>query len=401
MKLSIFVILSIIPIKWSFSQDIKSKFFLENIYLAKNIALNEIRVGRPLKLTQFGSYIIYYSPDKNNRINQLTFLDTGYNATDIKCILPDSIDVDYRSIVHNISITASCIFIFYYNGYILFNYNLNKRSAVFIKRVNLTKKYNNYYLQNDSILICSQLYNTGNTTNDVYVSKYIVGDSYPVKTVYPKFDCIELSHFQPNHWLDISSSGVFLSMACSYKIYWYNHDLVLVDSLERNITGWDNILSDTVYKSIKGNSNPHAVISKLSYINDYKGSKVEGVWGMGDIVLLRYCLHSQGEDSFTIAQRYYDIYKLDRRTSHFMLLDTCLMDAGLKLQMEDTVTRYNTYLMSWNYNSFFLNNHLVIVKPTADISYLNSTLRHIFRKQKEYFEKKKPYVGLWFFRLKL
>jgi len=256
----------------------------------------------------------------------------------------------------------------------------------------------------DSTFISSFVYNTSLPQEKVIISKFKVNESEPQKSISPKFDCIEFSHFAPNHWIEIKEKYIAFSQACDYRINIYNHNLDLLDSIILMDTNWVKMNGDTLdglRKHLYG-SDPHYLIKKLNSFNN-KISKVEGVWFMNETdLLVRYYMPKLNQDSNSnLPQVFFDAYRIKQNNGASIGHDIIFkrfMDGSDKLNVEDTVNRCNTYVLSWMHPSFFLKNYIIVLKPTGYIEYFNKPLREILKKQNESFMKSQPKTGLWIYK---
>jgi hypothetical protein len=377
-------------------------FCLDTILVNQRIALKDLK-GPNIVFTQFKKGIIHTNSIKVKNTVPITILDTNLNLTEITLKIPDSIDIDNRNGIFGIGVGEKNLFLFYGTFYFLFDFSVEKKIASFKQIVNLNRTYNNYYVLNDSTFISTFLYNTSLPQDKVIISKFLANKTEPIKSVYPNFDCIEFSHFAPNHWFEINEKYIAFSQTCEYKITIFDLDLNVVDSIIKFEPKWSKINQDTL-KNLRENknaNNPHYIIKHLGSIN-HKISKVVGVWLLnGNKLFVRYQMPKENNDTFEPPQIYFDVYQLIQKEDRFVdhkTLSVNIKDGNKRLNVADTVQKCNTYLLTWMHKTFFLKDYIIILKTTVDINYFNRPLREIIKEQNEVLLNTQPKTGLWIFK---
>lgn len=372
--------------------DIKDFFCVDTILKMDKIFLKDISSREIVFEIKNDAIYFNLSSENKNNIPIGIYNKTKKSYFELGLNIPNNIPISERSNIINIRVSNKYIIIFYSKYYVTFNLNIEKLEANFEKITYLDKDYGQYYLIKDSIIFCYKVYNSS-IGEKVYISKYNLFESHPVKHIEPKFDCILLSHFSPNHWIDINEKNIVFSQACDYSISILNHDFEIVSNVNRKISNWKRLNNDTV--EIYNEKRPMQILKELSLTNSHKISKIEGVWWVNDkTFIVRYYLSENPNEP--LSTRYFDIYKL--KGNEYKLSYSDLKDGGIKLNVEEVTTKCNSYLLSWTNECFISNKQYIILKSTAPIEYFNRKLGEVFDEQSKYMKVKPPFTGIWIYK---
>jgi hypothetical protein len=392
MKRQFFVIFLIIINNLNAQNDIKNFFCVDTIIKSEKILLKDISSGE-IVFDINKEFIAYNLTTENKNIIPIgIYKKLNKSYIELNLIIPDSIKINEKSNIVNIRLSKNFIIVFYSNFYITFNINFNNSTANFNEITYLEREYGQFHLIKDSLIFCYKIYNSSGGEK-VYLSKYNLFKKTPIKNIKPVFDCILLSHFSPNNWIDINENYIAFSQACDYNITIMNHDFEEISVLKREINEWKRLNKDTI--ALYNEKRPYQIIRDINNINSHNISKIEGVWWLNDKTLLvRYYLSENPND--IISNRYFDIYNVENNTNK--LIYSNLKDGGVKLSVEDTTTKCNYYLLSWTNESFIANNSFIILKSTAPIDYFNKTLGDVFKEQNKYMKSNPPFTGIWIYK---
>lgn len=372
--------------------DIKELFCVDTILRVNNLLLKDIHSsGIAFGINNENIVFNLSSDDKNNI--PIGFYDKTkkvYNETILK--VPDSILIDERNNIVSIKKTNRYVIVFFTKYYITFNFSLEKLESSFRSITHFDKDFGQYYVKNDSLLFCYKSYNSFSGAK-VYISKYKLFENTPIKHIEPNFDCIALSHFSPNHWIDVNDNYIALTQACDYKVTIYNHDLEPIKTINREITEWKRLNKDTI--DIYNNKRPMQILKDLNFTNSHRISKVEGVWWLNEkTLLIRYYLSEDA--NLPLSPRYFDVYTFENNT--YKLTYSKVIDGGVRLAVNETSTKCNHYLLSWTNECFISKNNYIIMKPTVAIDYFNRNLGDVLNEQSQVMKTKPPYTGIWIYK---
>lgn len=391
MKTKILIILLCIAGNLPAQTDIKELFCVDTILKADNILLKDTRFGNTVFDEFEGQLVFNLSSDDKQEMPIGIYHKTTHRYKEINLHIPKQTIIDEKNKICNIRLTKEYIFIFCFNFYLAFQIDKEHTKATFKSVTNLTRKFEHYYITADNYIICSTVYNTA-IGEKVQIAKYRLFETEPVIHIEPAFDCIALSHFSPNNWVDINDEYIAFTQACNYQTTIYNHNLKVITTISRNIPEWKSLNADTA--KLFNDKTPSEIFKTLGPLNTNKISKVEGVWWLNkNTLMLRYYL-SNVKDA-PLPDHYWDIYHIENTKA--ILLDSNIKDGGIKLEVNDTATKCNYYLLSWTNECFIKNNTFISIKPTAPVNYFNRRLGDIFEEQNKYMKAKAPFSGIWIY----
>ncbi len=391
MKIKILFALLIIASNALAQTDIKELFCVDTILKAKNILLQDTRFGNTVFDESEGQVVFNLSSDDKHETPVGIYHKTTHQYQEINLHIPKTITIDEKSSIKNIRLTKEYIVVFYHDFYFTFDINKEHTKAMFKSITYLNNDFENYFVTPDNYIICSLVYNRS-IGEKVQIAKYKLFETEPVRHIEPAFDCIALSHFSPNHWVDVNEDYIAFTQACNYQTTIYNHDLKVVTTLNRNIPEWKPLNADTA--KLFSDKTPSEIFKTLGPVNTNKISKVEGVWWLNkNTLMLRYYLSNVKEAP--LPDHYWDIYHIENTKA--TLLDSNIKDGGIRLAINDTTTKCNYYLLSWTTECFIKNNTFITIKPTAPIPYFNRRLGDIFEEQNKYMKAKAPFSGIWIY----
>lgn len=381
----------------SYSQsDIKEILCIEDVIQLDSISMPYpyFLAANSVAYSDGHVYFIERFNDKSYKLHTNLFSNTKSIFGSKTLHLLDSIKIDPKHVILKLEVKGDAVYVFYQNFYVCFGLSSSHCIGIFY----LDRNYEYFYVYNDYI-IAAHTYNSSELPlkNRVYLSRIKLFESRPDKLVYPKFDCVELSHFRPYNWVSCNDTYCIISNACKYEITIYNHELEEINSIDRTIPGWNKLNIDSLRTNKITTSDK--ILKYLSGTNTNSISKVEGVWLTADNkILVRYYTNNETSKG-VLPIRYFDIYNIDQRSKLFTLNKKNLIDGGLKLNVIDTIQPCNSYLLSWAESFNVIGNYICIVKPYYINKYFGITLNDVFRLNKELMKIGPPKNTLWLYKL--
>lgn len=393
----IFFVYTNIQSTYSYSQsDIKDVICVEDV-----IQLDSTSMPYPYFLATnsvaFSNGYVFFIERLNYnsyRLHSRLLSDTKSKFRSKTLHLLDSIKIDPKHVILKLEMKGDTAFVFYQNFYVCFRFSLSSCLGIFY----LDRNYEYFYVFNNYI-IAAHTYNSSELplNNRVYISRIKFFESKPDKLIYPKFDCVELSHFRPYNWVSCNDTYCIISNSNKYEICIYNHELEEMNSIVRTIPGWNKLNVDSIRTYNITTSDK--ILKNLSGTNTNIISKVEGVWlTTNNKILVRYYINNE-TDKGVLPIRYFDVYNLNQHSNQFILHKHNLKDGGLKLNVTDTIQPCNSYLLSWVESFNVINNYLCIVKPYYTNKYFGITLNEVFTLNKDLMKIGPPKNTLWLYKL--
>lgn len=372
----------------SAQNDLKDIFCVDTMFKVDKIQLKDIKFG-DIVFDELGNDVVFTLSTSDNMELPVGIYNTvNKSYREVLVYIPKIVQLSERSKIANIRLLKEYLIIFYQDFYVTYHFDIGNLAIKLKEVTKLKRNYFQYFISKDNTIIGSMVYNTS-VGEKVYLSKYKLFDSEPLLHIEPQFDCISLSHFSPNHWVDVNDDYIAFSQACDYKIIIYNHDLKEITQLTRDVKDWKRLSKDSAeYFNTK---TAGEILKALTKINMNKISKIEGVWWLNNKTLMvRYLLAKE-----PISERNWDIYRMDENRA--ILTNSDIKDGSVKLNVEDTTTKCNFYLLSWFNECFIKNNKIIMLKPTANITYFGRKLKDVFDEQNKYMKEKSPFSGMWIY----
>lgn len=200
-----------------------------------------------------------------------------------------------------------------------------------------------------------------------------------VKSINPKFDHIEFSHFSPNKWVSFGNQYNVFSQTSSYKIDIYDNELNVIDSIKHIKSDWKKINEDTLDHIISQKTSAKSLIYLLEPIEDTL-CRIESVYLLNDnILLVSHIPPHQKKNNYS---RKIDIWKKGKENK-FSLLKENIIDA--KFESTAIITKDNFPIGLKYHNNVFHNNKLIQWKFGATINPLGLTQSEFENKKDTYY----------------
>ncbi len=281
-KRDFFFILFLIWLNLSNGQEVIK---LDNIY---NTSIKNHTYGYKKTITSsnnnklyfadFESSYIYNIIDKKDSLIKLYSFGFSNKKTDSLCLSMKnySFNTDFTSgwfINFFVSENEKYVFINNNNCIIVFRKE-NKAEYVFHRRIKTSYYYDNIKQFDKENFLFSFCYNSNplDQKERVVFSKYNINNDSVSVSVFPNYRGIEFSHLI-NNWIEIVKNRMYFSNTLDYKIRIYDKNLVLIDSISRNILSWTKFNIDSATSS---NTNLKQFIENL-YELDQKLYRVEKI----------------------------------------------------------------------------------------------------------------------------
>lgn len=392
---------------FGFSQELKETVKLDTVIHLNNLPIKNLSVrSYSLITSDENQYIIY--PFSRNKMDTFFFVSINKKDKAIKNFVvyaPALKKEIYSPEAMAISINNSFIVIAYSKKLAFFK--LGKANGIvnnisFLKAVDVPITYKFLQLNNEGRLTCGSIYNRSRKKSEEnsIIDNYLFNGDTLIKenSITPHFDNIEFSHFNPNNWIAANSNYTAVSQTTAYNIVFYNKQGKAAFSINTHKDNWVQVKNDQM-KNIRKHVPEHypsILIDSLKDLNDYSISRIEGIWFLNEHdFFVRYFQYDTASKK---KIHFFDQYNIVSDTAY--LVKANLMDGKFPIKVEETVTKQNYNLLTWNYNNYIGNDNIVIFKNYAPIQYLNRTWLDIKKEEELYYRDNAPIPSLFIFDVK-
>lgn len=211
-----------------------------------------------LKLQLLGDKVWIFYPNwtENDSLHYLTVDVKTKELREHNLYVPSLSFKTNSPIIKHFHVTDSGLVVLFSNNvYIYFKKIKGNYEFSFIEPLSNTME--SVYCLNSKTLLFANMYNSHPKSNpDPVVFKlYDINQKKIVRSLVPKFDAIEFSHFSPSHWLSVYGNSVLISQTANYKFTVYDGALEKKeDIISKPDSSW--IYADTTFIRVARNMKP-------------------------------------------------------------------------------------------------------------------------------------------------
>ncbi|MBS1538212.1 MAG: hypothetical protein JST20_10745 [Bacteroidetes bacterium] len=222
----------------------------------------------------------------------------------------------------------------------------------------------------------------------------VIGES-----IYPSFDAIELSHFQPSHWVDFSSNFIAFSQTLEYKIDIFNKELKRVFTITKN--EWNRIDTSALHaiRQRSERTEPKQIIEELRKSLGEDGQRIIGINFISDSMLVVCGVANQAKEK-KMRTFYYDIWQLSNgqwKLYHENLKDTKPM-GNIVCHAENfpySGIDYNsTFTKEWTASVRVAPDRKILLQPGKEYS-------KIYTETDNYISRHEPTFQIYIYKLRI
>lgn len=159
----------------------------------------------------------------------------------------------------------------------------------------------NLYKINNEIIFANSYKDASIQSNWFYSMKYDLESERFKKILFPDFENIEFSYFDPNNWIDFHEEILVMSQTNKYEISVFDSDFELKNLLKRDsIIDWKPFAPTSLFDTAKIYSQPNEFgivnpSSVMEYLNRHinKISRIEYTYLISDSLLAVFYYNSQ------------------------------------------------------------------------------------------------------------
>lgn len=204
-------------------------------------------------------------------------------------------------------------------------YLLNRKSKNIKKAENLKLNYNGSAFLSEDELVLYYNYNSQKKKNS-YFTTFSIPKFKENNHITPKFDCIEYTHMEPNHWISTLNGKVLFSNTLNYNIKIFDNDLTEVGSIHKSKdSNWTSLSKHELKKIVKKKGGAPVIYEILKYENKIK--RIRGAYWISDstiIVNTKQGLGNKAKSNYNLA---FDVWRL--KNKKWRLLEKDLFDQPL------------------------------------------------------------------------
>ncbi len=298
-------------------------FFLGNLIFAqKNVSFSpvsqfstgKVSLGKYVESCLTEEYVYWYTTDEwNQNTRTLTIFKSGTNTNKTDTLImniPDSIKIATLPMI-----SVSDKFLILTDDYNFEQYLFRKSKNGFEYR-NLIPKpddspVNQVTAITDELFLFECLYNfhPDNRQYNTNLAIYNARKNKLGEFIHPALPCIAFSHLEKK-WTAVNRSAIAVASPCDYKIYLYDLDLNLIDSVT-NFLPERKIIPNLQlpFKTSPAEIHPKILIEKLQHFQD-SIFRIEKIFFSGKSSLIVSCINGNADSTRTI-----DIWNLKNKTS--------------------------------------------------------------------------------------
>jgi hypothetical protein len=214
------------------------------------------------------------------------------------------------------------------------------------------------------------------------------------KFIHPELPCIGFSHLV-NSWITNNDNRIALAAPCGYKIFFYDFELNLVDSINYHPKeNWEDLPGNTIpFETNPAKSNPKLIIEKLMHLED-SISRIEMIFFVNNSTLLV----SSGGNGADENQRRIDLWKIGFLEKPNYTDPVKVIDYS----QDDTIDVKNTPLFLLSpLNLDIKNSTLYTFNPEEFIPVKKTTANEFNLLKDQYYEKNDPHYSIQLYKINL
>lgn len=209
----------------------------------------------------------------------------------------------------------------------------------------------------------------------------------PRQSMYPEFDFIELSHFEPHHWVDIARNHIACARAASYHVKIYNRNLEETATLQRRPSSWlpiDVALGRDRVKDI----DPSQAKAKIDAVSPlyYDASSLNEVHFLGDSILAVKIRVKRYEDGY--ARYSWDFWRYRDEDWHLAAQD--MIQSYAQRQPKRRITQADFPLIPDRSMMFYHGDYLIALRFGSGNSALNKSYQQFAEEEDNYIATNAP-----------
>jgi hypothetical protein len=212
-----------------------------------------------------------------------------------------------------------------------------------------------------------------------------------VAFIHPQVPCIAFSHLL-HQWTATNDRLIALASPCGYKILFYDFNLQLVDSINYNSPGWNDLPGQKIpFETDVSVIHPKLLIDKLLAIDSI--SRIERIYFLDNSTLMVSSTGKNLED----AKRMTDLWKIPGLEKPWLsTLNTIELSSSDTLFVNRQPLRMNSYL-----DIGFMNGKQFAISDEDYFETVNRTVKENAHRKDLYYETHDPHFSINIFKVNL